>query len=217
MPQMSVGTTWMGSAKRVFGVCFARARSNAVRRRRLLWLCFALLPLGAPRASASLVLAMELSELVAEAELVVMARVIRQESRFDDQGRIVTDVQMQVENVEKGSLAPGAGITVRRLGGTLEGLAMRIEGEPSFDDGERVLLFGSSLRRLHVYRPIGMSQGAMRVFEQNGEPWVRRANGGLSLVRKSADGRTSEAPNDATPRRLDDVLREIRDLVSKAR
>ncbi len=172
---------------------------------------------GTPAAHATLVQALDLAELVQEAEHVVVARVIRQHSLFDAQGRIVTDVLMQVESVEKGSLTPGESVTVRRLGGEVDGLGMRIEGEPAFDDGERVLLFGAHARALSVLRPVGMSQGTMRVYEQDGEPWVMPDTSGLTLVRKQAQGTSVQRAVPETPRRLQEVLSEIRKLVAQSK
>lgn len=141
---------------------------------------------------------------------------MQQRSLFDEQGRIVTDVQLQVESIEKGSLAPGASMTLRRLGGEVDGLGMRVEGEPAFDDGERILLFGTANKHA-VVRPIGMSQGTLRVYDDKGEPWVKAANSGLTLVRKHADGTSSQTHTSAQPRRLSDLLSEIRGLVAKAK
>jgi hypothetical protein len=161
-----------------------------------------------------MVQALSLADLVNQAEVVAVARVISQKTGYDDRGRIVTDVQMQVERAEKGDLAPGSSIVVRRLGGVVNGVGMRVEGEPSFEDGETVLLFGANpLKRAHL-RPVGMGQGAMRIFEQQGERWVRSATGGISLVPKSA-GDSGQAAV-AVPRKLDDVLGEIRGLVGKS-
>jgi hypothetical protein len=168
-------------------------------------------------AVASLVQAMDLAELVEAAELVVVARVMSQASSYDDRGRIVTDVQMQVEQAEKGAIAPGASVVVRRLGGEVDGIAMRIEGEPSFEDGEVVLLFGSDPAKRSVLRPVGMSQGAMRIFEQAGERWVRSGTRDLALVRKSAGKLEPQQAAVAEPRRLDDVLGEVRGMVAKAK
>src|SRR5690349_19414485 len=104
---------------------------------------------------ATLVEALDLQTLVDEAEQVVLARVIGQQSLFDARGRIVTDVALQVEESIKGDQAPGAAITVRRLGGVVGDQGMRVAGEPSFETGETVVLFGARMRRGGVLRPVG--------------------------------------------------------------
>lgn len=165
-----------------------------------------------------MVQAMDLAELVQEAEVVAVARVMRQQSSYDERGRIVTDIQMQVERSEKGDAAPGASVVVRRLGGEVDGVGMRIEGEPSFENGELVLLFGTDPQKRSLLRPVGMSQGALRIFERDGQRWVRSGTKDLALVRKAGNGKlTPDAPAVAEPRPLNDVLGEIRTLVAKAK
>lgn len=165
-----------------------------------------------PVARASLVEALDLTTLVAESDQVIVARVLALESHFDDRGQIVTDVTMQVEESVKGQLAPGAAVTVRRKGGTVGDIGMRVSGEPSFSVGETVVLFaarGSS----GVLRPVGMSQGALRVFEKDGARWARGANGGIATVKRGKSGKMEHAPGALpAPRRLDELLSELRSL-----
>jgi len=163
------------------------------------------------RAHASVVEALDLDALVRESDAVVVARVIRQSSLYDDRGRIVTDVEMQVEEVEKGDAVPGAAVVVRRLGGIVDGRGMRIEGEPSFEDGELVLLFGKRGQRAYL-RPVGMSQGAVRVFERDGERWARSDARGLALLKRNGDKARSAV---AEPRRLNELLDDVRALVAQ--
>ncbi|MET0342657.1 MAG: hypothetical protein ABW252_16750 [Polyangiales bacterium] len=162
-------------------------------------------------ARASVVEAMDLEALVREADEVVVARVLKQESHYDAQQHIVTDYLMQVERVEKGSQQPGAAVTVRKLGGVVGERGMRISGEPSFEVGETVVLFGQRGGRTYL-RPVGMAQGALRVFEQDGVQWARTATGGLSLRGAQAKSLASQGP-----RRLDDLLGEVRALVEAQR
>jgi hypothetical protein len=167
-------------------------------------------------AHASLVEALDLETLVAEADQVVVARVLALNSHYDDQGQIVTDVSMQVEDSVKGDIAPGAAVMVRRQGGTVGDIGMRVSGEPSFVVGETVLLFGARASG-GVLRPVGMSQGALRVFEKDGARWARSANGGLSTVKRNK-GKLEHAPA-ALPaaRRLDDLLVELRRMAKPAK
>ncbi len=212
-----------GRAKHHFVVSPQRRRGLAWLKTSVLYgigwaalLSFACL-IDASALRASMVQAMNLAELVEEAELVAVARVIGQRTSYDERGRIVTDVQMQVEHAEKGEVAPGASVTVRRLGGEIDGLAMRIEGEPSFEDGELVLLFGRDPQHRALLRPVGMSQGALRIFERDGRRWVRSATRDLALVRKAGGKLDPEAPAISEPRLLDDVLGEIQSLIVQAK
>jgi hypothetical protein len=166
-------------------------------------------------ARASIVEALDLDALVAEAEDVVLARVIKQWSHYDERGRIVTDYSMQVEETQKGKSVAGAALTVRRLGGVVGDRGMRIAGEPTFRVGELVLLFGRRDGETYL-RPVGMAQGAMRVFEQNGERWTRSDTQGMALVRHGASGEKARAAAQE-PRRLSDLMQQVRELVAQQR
>ena len=162
-----------------------------------------------PTAHASVVAALDLEALVQQADDVVVARVLKQESKYDDQNRIVTDYTMQVERAEKGKAQPGAAVTVRQLGGVVGDRGMRITGEPTYEVGERVVLFGKRGGKTYL-RPVGMAQGAMRVFEQDGQSWAQPATRGLSLVARDK----SAGPPPSGPRKLDDLLGDVRELVA---
>ncbi|MDB4986381.1 MAG: hypothetical protein JWN04_1559 [Myxococcaceae bacterium] len=164
-------------------------------------------------AHATLVEAVDLDALVKESDDVVLARVIKQWTQYDDKGRIVTDFQMQVERVEKGKSTPGSAIIVRKLGGMIGDRGMRISGEPSFTDGEVVLVFGTRGKNTFL-RPVGMGQGTMRVFEQGGERWVRSDAEGMTLVQRGSVGNKARSAV-PSPRKLEEVLSDVRDLVAK--
>lgn len=192
----------------------AAPRASALSVRLLLAALCAWL-LAQPTARASLVEALDLPTLVAESDQVVVARVLALDSHFDEHGQIVTDVTMQVEESVKGPLAPGAAVTVRRKGGTVGDIGMRVSGEPSFTVGETVVLFAARSTG-GVLRPVGMSQGALRVFEKDGARWARGANGGVSTVKRNKSGKLEHAAGPLpTPRRLDELLGELRSLVGK--
>lgn len=179
---------------------------------RWILLCsLALSPLLGASARASLVEALDLETLVAEADQVVVARVLALDSHFDDRGQIVTDVSMQVEESVKGDTAPGAAITVQRQGGKVGDIGMRVSGEPSFVVGEVIVLFAAR-STAGVLRAIGMSQGALRVFEKDGARWARSANGGMSTVKRNK-GKLENAPA-ALPaaRPLNELLTDLRKM-----
>ena len=161
----------------------------AMSRRLAKWLGFgawiaATCALVVPAARASLVEALDLAALVAESEQVVVGRVLSESSHYDERGRIVTDAALQVEETLKGDRAPGAAIMVRRLGGVVDDIGMRVSGEASFTVGESVLLFGARTRAGGALRAVGMAQGAIRIVEKNGERWAQ--SGGVAGVRRDA-------------------------------
>jgi hypothetical protein len=182
------------------------------------WLAATLLIVGSlfagQSARASLVEALDLAALVDRADEVVLARVVSMESHFNDRGRIVTDVTMQVEQAEKGSRVPGAVVVVQQMGGTVGDLAMRIAGEPTYVIGEEVLLFGRHARGLDVLRPVGMSQGAMRIEIRAGERFVKSMTGEAALVRGGSGTLQRASAALEQPRKLADVLAEVRALIA---
>lgn len=195
---------------------------DAMRSPRLL-LCLALAiaaPLGAlaSPAEASIVEAMSLSDLTREAEVIVIARVDGQRARHDAQGRIVTDVSLRIEESLHGRLASGSRATALRLGGAVGDLGLRVEGEASYVDGERVILFARwyATPSGDVLRPVGMSQGVLPITTQHGAEVAQPGGSGLELVTPGPDGRLAPAPAALTaPRAVDALLDEIRSLVAE--
>jgi hypothetical protein len=163
-------------------------------------------------ARATVVEALDLDTLVKDADEVVLARVIKQWSHYDERGRIVTDFQMQVEESVKGDSKPGAAVVVRKLGGVVGDRGMRISGEPSFTEGEVVLVFGSHGKKTYL-RPVGMGQGTMRVYEQEGQRWARSDAQGMQLT-KRGDTTTKSRAALAEPRKLSELLQDVRAIVA---
>ena len=171
-------------------------------------------------ASASLVAALDMRQLVERADRVAVVQVVAQATQQDDRSRIVTDVTLEVLEPLAGGAASGERFTLVRLGGAVGDVGMRVEGEPGFQDGARYLVFARRWRgegAAALYRPVGMSQGVMRVQQQNGQDVVLPGGAGLALV-QPVGGRLQAAPAAITaPRTLDAVLGEIRALLGEAR
>jgi hypothetical protein len=178
----------------------------------LLTLC-ALLAAAAP-VVASTSLALDLRELVTSSDRIVMGTVLNREARYDDRRRIVTDVTVRVDESMKGTTGAGDELVIRCLGGEIGDLGMRVAGAPRFSDGQRSILFVAA-RRGHL-RPVGMSQGVLPIDVRDGRELVLPGGEGLSLVRRSLEGRLVPAtPALREPRPLPDVLDEIRTLVDE--
>ncbi|MCC7538127.1 MAG: hypothetical protein IT379_18010 [Deltaproteobacteria bacterium] len=172
--------------------------------------------IGAPRpASASVVLALDLDELVAQSDEIVVAEVLSQSASWVGR-RIETDVRLRVDETVFGSSRRGNVIVVRRIGGNVGEIGMRVEGEPTFVVGQRTLLF---LRRAYgILRVVGMSQGAMRI-EPGTPPIVHPGGAGLALVRRSATGAMEDVDPASLPqsRPLAEMLDDVRSAVAARR
>ena len=191
----------------------AQARRSTLALGALAAALLASLPAAATTSEA-----LDMRELVRRADETVVATAVDSRVHRDGHRRIVTDVTLRVERALQGTARVGGRIVVRRLGGAIGDLGMRIEGEPSFEIGGRYLLFLRRLPGTGVLRPVGMSQGVMRVRRGGtaGEV-VEPGAQGLRLMRRTG-GALVPAPA-ALPeaRPLDRVIAEVTDLVAADR
>lgn len=157
-----------------------------------------------------------MAELVQEADHAALVEVIGLEPHYDELERIVTDVTVRVVEPLIGPTRPGDTLVVRRLGGVVGDLGLRIEGEPTFVLGERVIVFVEDVSG--ILRPVGMSQGVFPVERDEHDAEVVRPGGaGLSLVRPGG-GSPVAAPAALTlSRPLDEVLAMVRELSAERR
>lgn len=166
-------------------------------------------------AEASVVEALTLRQLVRESDHVVVARVESQRAHYDELGRIVTDVTIRVEEAMHGGAARSATLVVRRLGGVVGDVGLRVEGEASFVDGERLVLFARVLRVPGgtVLRPVGMSQGVLPIDASSGVEMIQPGGAGLELVVPRGDGSLQPSPPAfTTAQPADQALDAIREL-----
>jgi len=157
-----------------------------------------------------------LQQLVSEADLVMVARTVSTFSHYDEHGRIVTDVELWVEQTEKGDAQAGQTLVLRRLGGVVDGIGMQVVGEPVFVEGERQLLFARLPFDTDIWQTVAMSQGRMRLIDVGGETWVEPGGEGLTMFEHGVDGRLKRA-GFASPRRFADLLGEVRALVARSK
>lgn len=171
-----------------------------------------------PTASASVVVPLDLDALCDHSAAIVLGRVEARESRWtEDHSAIYTDVTVRVLDALKGEARPGDTVVVRRLGGSVDGMGMKVFGEASYALGEEVVVFlerrgGPGNEVPGVLWTVGMAQGKLRVATVNGQPMALRDLSGLSLLRASKA--QAPSPNPATELRahipLDELLRTVR-------
>jgi hypothetical protein len=183
---------------------------------------FALLvSLWAASAQATVLVPMDTQELTARADRVLLGVVESQESHWtSDHQAIYTDVTVRVTTSYKGGAAPGERVVVRREGGNLDGLGMRVFGAAQFAVGEEVVLFTE--KRAGVAYTVGMTQGKLHVYQDaDGVKRVAADLGAVAFI-NTKDGKiranarpatTTATAAKAGPRRLDELEREIRGYV----
>lgn len=172
-------------------------------------------------ASATILRELGLSELVRQADRVVVARVEARVSRWEG-GRIVTDVTLRVEDSAKGDARVGERVVVTTMGGSVDGIGMKVVGEAAFVKGETALVFmvASGAAAVRTWEVVGMAQGRMPVTVDaaTGLRQVRADLAGASLLVKDRRGKsvvTAAVGARLRPRPLTDVVAEVRALVSR--
>jgi hypothetical protein len=169
---------------------------------------------GTP-AAASMVLAMELPELTARAERIVVAEVVTVRSAWDKRHqRILSTIEVRVAEVWKGEVPAGGRITLVQPGGSADGIEMRVHGLPSFVPGERAVLFlrGALAQPVGL---VGMGQGKRGLsFEPVSKRWMVDGGDRSAAVILDRQGKAAGAPA-APSLPLDDLRHQVRDLVKK--
>lgn len=104
---------------------------------RVYWLT-CVLAMAAAAVSATTIIMPADEQLVAKSPLIVEGTVVSSHAVVRD-GRIWTETQLAIEQTLKGSAA--ATITIREIGGELDGRITKIFGAPSYEPGRRVMAF----------------------------------------------------------------------------
>ena len=176
--------------------------------------------LVAPTAHATIIVKMDLPSLVGRSDVIFLGKAVKVESRWTpDRRRIVTDTTFEVEQVIKGQAEPARPavrtITVRSLGGSVNGIGMRVSGTPMFSRDSRAVLFTE--KRLGKRHVVGMKQGVFTVrANPAGKPMVRAELSGLTLAERSPAGRLQMLGHRETgeTRSLNDFILHVRKLVA---
>lgn len=133
-----------------------------LRRSVLLLLFLAGVGVGvAPReAHASVSVALSLEDLARHATSVARVTALDSASRWED-GRIVTYTHVRVDEPIAGSASRGAVVSVRTLGGVVEGVGQIAVGEPRFTPGAASIVFLAE-RSDHAL-VVGRAQGQLAI------------------------------------------------------
>jgi hypothetical protein len=168
-----------------------------------------LLALAVP-AGASTFLAQNRAELVAQSDAVVQGEVLSVESFWTPSGRIiVTQAMVRVTETIAGE-APTV-LVVRTFGGTVDGFTVEAHGFPTFQQGDRLLLFVENQKDGSV-EVTGYRLGQYRVVrDQAGVEFaVPTLEKGVRLLTR--DGKEAARPQAV---RLDTFKNEIRALAER--
>ena len=155
-------------------------------------------------AHATTMLKLDLKTLTERADRVVLGTVEQTVSRWTtDKSAIYTEAQVRVARSYKGDVKAGDVIVVRREGGTVDGIGMRVYGAATFRPGEELVLFVE--QRAGATWVVGMAQGKLHVStDASGRKHVAADLSGVHFIAPAAP---------EAPRALDDLEREIRGYV----
>jgi len=128
-------------------------------------------------ALASHIRHFSLAQLGREAQLIVVGELVAADSFWDESHEtIYTDYLLAVERTAKGCRRDF--VTVRLMGGTIDGKTLTVHGNPSLAVGERVVL---ALRDQGDFATlVGMAQGKWTVVARQERLVVRRQSGGAA-------------------------------------
>lgn len=177
---------------------------------------FALVLLTAsPAARATQVTLLDTRALVRESSAIVIGQIEGSSARWNDNHTmIVTEVTVQVSQTLKGPASQR--LTLRQIGGEVDGLRYSIEGSPNFTPGEEALLFvwRDSAGNMQVD---GLAQGKFDITRDpaTGERMVQRSLKGLA-IRDAKTLRMVGPGASAQPIPLNSLVREIQAALGEA-
>lgn len=183
-----------------------------MKRRCLLHVLVVTLVLGWARLpQASLVSTMSLRELVTASDRIVVARVVAIQAAWDASHRkILSTIDVDIEQIWKGEPAKASRISIVQPGGTVGDIEMSVGGMPSFALGEHALLFLHGRARLQV---VGMSQGKRTLVRdtQSGR-WFLHSPDMTCVVERGTDAMLRQAQPTA-PVDVDDLRAQVDSLL----
>lgn len=176
----------------------------------------ATLALATPAVSeATVVVPLTREELTAQSDFVVRATVLSRRSAWnEDHSQIMTWTRLRVTEYLKGS--GSIELTVRQIGGAVDGMESEVPGDGRLVVGQHAVLF---LRRGEgVVFLTALAQSVFTVtVSPNGDAVVRRELSGLTFARW-INGRMTmaEAPTDLADS-LDHLVRDVRAINARRR
>jgi hypothetical protein len=169
---------------------------------------------GAKIASASVVEALSLVELVKRSEHVVLATPGERMGRRS-KNLIVTDVQLKIDDGLKGGSKRGETLVATLLGGVVDGVGLSVPGEAALPEGTPMVVFLRRMPDSGELRVVGMAQGALPIEMRGGKPMVLPPSHEAALMERGADGRLQKGESAvATELALPDLVTRIRSLVA---
>jgi hypothetical protein len=164
---------------------------------RLLIPVAALVMASASPAAATIVRPLTVEQMSQVAKVVVHGRVVDRSAAWNEaRNRIYTVTRVEVLDSVKGPAKVGEQITIRQIGGTVDGITQSVVGDAKMRAQEEVFLFLDRDEAQPLHYMIGMAQGKFAIDRTGPIPAVVRDVKGLAFAQPGADGRQiiSEKP-----------------------
>ncbi|MFZ4738064.1 MAG: hypothetical protein ACOYM9_19065 [Bradymonadia bacterium] len=134
-------------------------------------------------AVATIVRPLTVEDMTRRADLVCVGTITGQRSEWNaERTRIYTWTEVRIARSLKGKRTAGETVTVRQLGGVVDGISQSIPGNAKLVPGEEVVLFLDADEAAPLHYVIGMAQGKFTISRAPGEVAVRRDVGDLAFA-----------------------------------
>jgi hypothetical protein len=174
---------------------------------------FAFAALFARASHASLVMALDTTELTKRADHIAVADVLSVQSAWDQSHKkIFTTIELSVVESWKGGAKPASHITVVQPGGTVGDISMTVFGMSQFTPGERTLVF---LRgTTGAAGVVGMAQGKRPMSRDAGSgQWTVGTASSAGLERVQLKGVAATRAEAQGPRSLDEMRGQVQQIL----
>ena len=170
----------------------------------------AIVPGSAGSSQASLLRAMSLGELANAADRIVVGNVVSVNAAWDAQHRrILSTIEVDVEESWKGPAAANRHITIVQPGGSVGDMEMAVQGMPGFSVGEKSVLFLQGQVRFQV---AGMGQGKRALtWNETSKQWLAEAPDIEGVVEVGPGSKLSQAKRGGSV-----LLSDLREQVLRA-
>jgi hypothetical protein len=161
-------------------------------------------------ARATVVVPLTIEAMTARADVVCVGVVLSQRAAWNvERTRIYTTTEVRVERTLKGKRALGDVLTVRQLGGVVDGISQVVPGNARLTPGETAVLFLDADEALPFHYVVGMAQGKFTV--QPAPDGARVTQDVHDLAFMAAPGATpTDTPPAQSPARLDALEQAVR-------
>lgn len=139
-------------------------------------------------AAATIVKRLSTADMTKRADVIVQGTVLRQTAAWNpEHTRIYTVTEIRVAESLKGAATPGSVVSIRQLGGVVDGTIQTIPGNAKFAAAEQVLVFLDKDETLPWHYVIGMAQGKLSVSGAGPAAQVRSDLADLAFVAPGPD------------------------------